>query len=334
MPKNKDFAIRIEIIDECLRNRLKRWSLQTLIDAVNDKLTEHYGKSVGKRTIQGDLKYLKDEKQAPIQKIKKGSETYLSYSDPDYSIKNLSIKNEEIIFLNDAINILRQVSDFKMLDDLDEIIGKLQNTVTINADGCAPIIHFEKHTISIGTHYIDDLFTAIKCKVPLRISYQSFKSTTPKSFIFYPYLLKEYRNRWFLIGRKGNETMITNLALDRIKEIKNSSECFIENDLFNCDTYFSNLIGVTFPEGQGIEAIILKVSANQVPYIRTKPIHHTQTVIREYRNGDIAIQLKLICNYELQSVLLGYGADIEVRRPLELRNCIKEILSEAVSQYE
>ena len=67
MPDNKNFACRIEIIDECLRNRFRKWTLQNLIDAVNDKLMERYGKTAGKRTIQDDLKFMKEEKVAPIE---------------------------------------------------------------------------------------------------------------------------------------------------------------------------------------------------------------------------------------------------------------------------
>src|SRR5258706_7422388 len=129
MPINKDFALRIEIIDECLRNHYRKWTLQNLIDTINEKLTDRYGKSVKKRTIQNDLKYLIDEKQAPIEKRKNGNKIYFYYSDVNYSIKNLPINSEEINYLNDAIQILRQVNDFKILGDVDEIINKLHNTL-------------------------------------------------------------------------------------------------------------------------------------------------------------------------------------------------------------
>ncbi len=334
MPQNKDFTVRIEIIDECLRNRSKKWTLQMIIDTVNYKLEERYGKTIGKRTIQDDIKYLIEQKHAPIEKIKAGTATYFFYSDADYSIRNLLIKSEEIDYLNDAINILRQVNDFKILRDVDDIILKLQNTVETSYGSNEPIIHFEKHTISIGTHFIDDIYSAIKFKTPIRVTYQSFRAETSKVCIVHPYLLKEYRNRWFLIGRQGNNTSVTNYALDRIKEIKNSNEIFIENDLFNNDTYFNNLIGVTFPQGQNIEIIDLKISANQVPYIRTKPIHHTQQILREYKNGSLLIRLSLICNYELRSVLLGYGCDLQVLRPIFLRNEIINIFDQGLKLYK
>lgn len=83
-------------------------------------------------------------------------------------------------------------------------------------------MQFEKHTTALGTGYIDKIFDAIKGKTALRITYQSFKALVPEQCVFHPYLLKEYRNRWFVIGRKENTASVTILALDRIREVKNS----------------------------------------------------------------------------------------------------------------
>jgi predicted DNA-binding transcriptional regulator YafY len=334
MPKNKDFALRIELIDECLRNNLQRWTLEKLVAEINHKLKERYNKTAGKHTIQNDIKYLIEEKNAPIAKKREGNVIYFYNLDKNFSIKNLPIQEEEVILLNDAINILSQVSEFQIVDDVKEIILKLQNTVSSENVKNPAIIQFEKQDISVGVEYIDDIFTAIKEKITLRISYQSFKAENAEECTFYPYLLKEYRNRWFVIGRKEHLDKPTNLALDRIKKIKSSTGAYVENDLFNPEVYFNNLIGVTFPEGAKIETIELKIAAGQVPYIKTKPIHHTQTVIKEYKNGNIVIELHLIINYEFRSVLLSYGCDITVIKPLELREQVKDIFAKGSDCYK
>ncbi|WP_121352034.1 helix-turn-helix transcriptional regulator [Flavisolibacter nicotianae] len=333
MPDNKNFAARIEIIDECLRNHYRRWTLQNLIDAVNEKLNERFGISAGKRTIQDDLKYLKEQKVAPIEKRKEGPTTYFYYSDSSYSIKNLPIGSEEISLLNDAIHILKQVNDFKVLEDVNGIIHKLQNTVNTNVPGGPAIIQFEKHTVAFGTEHIDDLFSAIKEKTVLRITYQSFKATEPTEGLFHPYLLREYRNRWFLIGSHDGSEKVTNLALDRIKAIKPSLHPFVANPFFDPETYFNNLVGVSLPEGEPVQAVEIKIAPSQAPYIRTKPIHHTQEILKVYANGALLIRLQLVVNYELRSVLLGYGCDVEVLKPIALRNSMKEIFETAASCY-
>jgi hypothetical protein len=127
MPENKDFGLRIEIIDECLRNTYRKWSLQTLTDTVNEKLFDRYGKHAARRTIQSDLKYMRDEKQAPIRRSKQNGANYFAFSDPGYSLRNIPVDLEEMAILQDAINILRQVNDFKIISDVQAIIDKLQN---------------------------------------------------------------------------------------------------------------------------------------------------------------------------------------------------------------
>ena len=334
MPSNKDFALRVEILDACFRNNLRKWTLDKLVEEVNKKLDDLYGKKASKHTIQNDIKSLIRQHDAPIDKKKEGAKTYFYYLDSNFSIKNLPIKADEVALLRDVVNTLSQVSDFQIVRDVEDIIIKLQNTISIDVEKSPAIMQFEKHTTAIGTEYIDSLFTAIKSKMALRISYQSFKAPQAEECIFHPYLLKEYRNRWFVIGRKADSKMITNLALDRIKGIKNSNAEYVTNDLFETDTYFNNMIGVTIPENAAIDCIQIKVSSKQVPYIRTKPIHHTQKIIKEFKNGDIIIELSIISNYELRSVLLSYGCDIVVIKPLTLRKEMQEIFKAGANCYK
>lgn len=324
MPRNKNFTRRIEILDECLRRRQKKWFIEDLLKAVNDKLVERFDKKVGKRSLYDDLKYLQEEKNAPIIKCWEGQRVYYKYEDATYSILNLPISEEEIIKLKDAIKMLREVNDFNLLDDVDMIVEKLEHTIATNVPENRSMIQFEKHTYADGAEYIDDIFSAIKEKNVLKIVYQPFGAPEPQEWVIHPYLLKEYRNRWFLICRRDGTQKVSNLALDRIKKIKNSSIPFVENDLFDADTFYAYLIGVTFPEGENAQDILLKVTGRQVNYVKTKPIHKSQEIVEEPDGNTLIIRLKLINNYELQSVLLSYTPDIEVLQPISLRDQLKE----------
>lgn len=179
---------------------------------------------------------------------------------------------------------------------------------------------------------MDNLFNAVKEKTALNITYQPFGKNAFEQII-HPYLLKEFRNRQFLIARDDKFNTTCNLALDRIRRVKPLQSSFKENDLFDPNTYFNNLVGVTFPEGEEIRNIVLRASPNQVPYIKSKPIHFTQET-EDLKDGWILVKLNLINNYELRSVLLSYGADIEVIEPIELRKQMREILQNAGKNYD
>lgn len=189
------------------------------------------------------------------------------------------------------------------------------------------------HTKALGEAYLDDLFTAIKEKMTLKIQYQPFSKSEPYDWLVHPYLLKQYRNRWFLIARVGDNQRVTNLALDRIKKIANSKEPFLENDIFDPEIYYNNLIGVTTTENDKPEDIEIKVATASVPYILTKPIHFSQETLKTYKDGSIKIGLKLIHNFELRTLLFSYGPGIEVLKPVSLREKLKEELEKTVNLY-
>jgi predicted DNA-binding transcriptional regulator YafY len=334
MAKNKDFFHRVAIIDECLRRRDKKWYIDELLDCVNERLHLDYNKSISVRTLQYDIDYLIKEKQAPIDKIRDGNKVLIRYSDINFSIKNIPLQDEELILLKDAANILRQVSGLSIIHDIDGIVTKLENTIAVTQQNNQSLIQFEKHTSSTGSAYMDDIFTAIKANIALEIEYQPFGKNEPYKWLVHPYLLKEYRNRWFLIGRLDGEKKLTTIALDRIKKIKPSQKPYIQNDLFDTESFFNNVIGVTLPEGEDVCDIIINVKAKQAPYIRTKPIHFRQDITRTNEDGSIQIKLRLINNYELRSVLLSYGSDLEVIEPMKLREQMKEVFQSGYTLYQ
>lgn len=67
--------------------------------------------------------------------------------------------------------------------------------------------------------------------------------------------------------------------------------------------------------------IIIKIMPAAVNYVRTKPVHSGQQIIKEHKNGSIEVLLMLFINYELKTTLLSYGPVIELLKPkLERRD--------------
>jgi predicted DNA-binding transcriptional regulator YafY len=334
MPLNKAFALRIQIIDDCLRRRQRTWSMEDLLEEVNNKLSGQSGKAVSIRTIYGDVKAMTLDMDAPIESFKQGSKTCYRYADPNYSIRKLPVQQEDIQTLRDAIELLTQVKGFPIADELRGVVERLENTVSTNIEGRHGIIQFEHHVRAAGTERLQDLFEAIKGKTVLRIQYQPFGKEA-REHIIHPYLLKEFRNRWFLLGRIDGHSFVTNLALDRIQKVKPIlRHAYIENNVFDPDAYFDNLIGVTWPEGAQPETITLRVSAALFPYIHTKPIHHSQTVVREFRDGSRRIRLCIVNNYELRMALMSMGPRVVVEKPVGLRKTMGEMYKEGLRHYE
>jgi len=325
MPVTKNFSLRIEILDQLLSIG-KKFTFSQLLERINEKLSEMGLSEISDRTLRNDIKFLRDEKDAPLFKATNTEPFY--YYVNKFSIKELIISDEDVDYFKQAADILKKVAGLSFGAELDEIIKKLENRVHTNIPERSNFIQFENQVITLGLNWLDDLFNSIKNKSVLRVSYLPFHYETAKDFIFHPYLLKQYRNRWFVFGRTDENNFLTIFALDRIKGIKNSKNNYIENNLFDPEEYFNNLVGVSVKKDSKIEDILIKVKGPQLQYILSKPIHNNQEMVKKYKNGDAMIKLKLFVNYELVSQLMGYGSTIEVIKPQFLRDEIKvDILS-------
>lgn len=330
MPITRKPLLRAEILDELLAHG--RWTGQELLTRLNDKLEDLDEKTIDARTLKRDLDFLEFEKHAPLHRPKKGSMAYY-YTEP-FSLRNIPLDSDEVASLKEAITILSNVENFEMIGDLDVIVAKLENRIHTNLPANRSVVQFEDHTHAKGIHWFSELFDAIREQTALQINYQSFKQPQPKDYVIHPYLLKEYRNRWWLLGRCGTENRIMTLGLDRINAVRISKEAFIDNDLFDPDNYFEKAIGVSIDYQAKPEEIILKVNSASVQHVESKPIHKCQKILTRNQDGSIVIQLHLVINYELKATILSFGEHIEVVAPPHLINDIKNSLDKALSLYK
>jgi predicted DNA-binding transcriptional regulator YafY len=329
MPSTRKPTERAEILDELLR--FGRWTGPELFERLNEKLADLDSEAITDRTFKRDLDYL-ESKGAPLHRPKKGDMVY--YYTEKFSLKDIRLDGDEVRALKQAINILKKVENFQMMDELDLIIGKLENRIHTNVADNQTIVQFENHTKALGSDKFTDLFDAIREQPTIEVMYHSYKHSASKEFIVHPYLLKEYRNRWFLLGRDGDTKRILTLGLDRIKKVKVSKQKFIVNDLFHPDTYFDKVIGVSMDYDKLPEDIVLRINPVSVQHVELKPIHKDQQEIRKEADGSLIIKLNLMINYELKATILGFGNGIEVLEPVSLRDEIKLIHEQSFLQYK
>ncbi len=330
--ERRHIGLRTEILDELLSSNNRR-NYHDLLSVLNKKLEEIGDVPVSGRTLKYDISFLENKKGAPIHRpTKKDPAVYYTEK---FSLKTTIIDDDDIAIMKKAVAILKKATDIKLNTAIDGIISKLENKIHTNIPDSNTMIAFEAHTEAKGKEYFDEIFSAIQEKCPIKIIYQPF-GKEEREWIVHPYMLKEYRNRWFLICRVGDNNIVSNIGLDRIKgKIKNSSHSFIENDLFDAETYYNNLIGVSFPESQKQpEEIIIKIMPDAVNYVRTKPIHSGQQIIKEHKNGSIEVSLMLFINYELKTTLLSYGPVIEVLKPKKLREEIRDLYKMGSAIYK
>ncbi len=338
MATNKIALIRYQTIDKCLQNHFRKWTLEDLIEKVSEALYEYEGitSGVSKRTIQGDIQVMRSEKlgyNAPIVVVDR---KYYEYEDTEFSIHNSPVSSADLDKMKEVISVMKQLNGFNYFDDMNEIITRLENNLSKKNPQQTNYIQFEENPLLKGLEHLNRLYQAIVKKQVLLISYQSFQSKKqePMQAIYYPYLLKEYRNRWFLLVKSRKSKVLYTLALDRIVEFYElANEPFVDAPELDFDRYYDNVLGVTKTPKDREQRVVFRVTNKLAPYVVTKPIHATQKLLEETENGTL-FSIDVIHNFELEREFLGFGEEIEILAPRLLKRNIKRRLEKAVEFYK
>jgi predicted DNA-binding transcriptional regulator YafY len=335
MAQNKNALIRYRTIDKCLQNRYRKWTLNDLIEACSDALYEYEGKdvNVSKRTVQLDIQLMRSDKlgyNAPIIVYEK---RYYKYENPSYSITDIPLTDLDMNVLSEAVEMLKQFKDFSLFSELGGIIQRLEDRVYTEKTKQPAIIHLDKNENLKNLHHLDALYQSILKRQVLTITYQSFSARHPARFDFHPYIIKEFNNRWFLVGKKNKHQGLLTLALDRLLEIEVNSEIIYQKEDFDADDYYKNTYGVTVINKAQLIEIELLIDAKNAPYVLTKPFHHSQELIEKYDDRSIKIKLLVHHNYEIERLLLGFGEGITILKPRALRQKIEWKLRKALEKY-
>lgn len=317
-------------------------TLDELIDACQDAIDRTIGfGSVSRRTIQHDIQEMRySEALAYHAPIVVKDKKFYTYEDKHYSIAKLRFSDEDMRQLSEAIDVLKQMSGFAAFQDVEDVVNRLEDHVASMRFKTDPVILLEKNDRLRGLEFITPIHEAITSKTVLKVLYKPFRSTEPMSLVVSPYILKEFRNRWFLFGRKKqtegvpSDQLLTNLALDRIVELEACSEPYERDPKFHPDEFFRDIIGVTRANDAKVEIVRFMVDADQTPYIRTKPLHPSQKEVQQNEDGSVVFEISVIQNFELQRDILGYGEHITVLSPQFLVDAIRARYIKCVDNYK
>lgn len=335
MAINKLALIRYKTIDQCLQNTYRKWTLEDLIEKVSDALYEYEGISSGvsKRTIQGDIQLMRSDKLGHNAPIVVKERKYYMYEDTGYTINSTNITDADIDKMSEIVSVLREMNGFNFFDDMNDIIARLENNILKSTNKADSYIQLEGNKLLKGLEHILPLYQLIRKQVPLLINYQSFKATESKQSVYSPYLLKEYRNRWFLIARAHKGKGLITLALDRIIDfMEMTPRDYIPYSGISFERYFSDVIGVTTAPTIRANKVVLWVEKKHAPYVLTKPIHHSQQLLKEDETG-IIIRFDVVLNFELEKEILGFGEAVKVLGPRHLQTIIKKRLEKMNGLY-
>ncbi|MBP5335906.1 MAG: WYL domain-containing protein [Bacteroidales bacterium] len=312
---------------------MKKYYAEDLIKKCNEALVEYYGKEesgISRRTFFEDLNDLDEivgEYGVEILRLNDGRKKYYRYDTEGFSLFTKGFTEDELRVLKESIQTLQRFKGLPSFQWMDTLVSKLEDKLTIKSS-VSNILGYEENTDYVGVEWLKAVFEAIIGQQPLQVDYRTFDNTE-FHWTIHPYYIKQYNNRWHLIGYNPEFQDLSHVPLDRIDDIKPLHIEYIPNIDIDFDQYFKDVIGATVRKAKP-ERIVLRFSLSRLQYVLTKPIHHSQ-VCSDTQEG--IVTLNLIPNQEFEALLLSYGPDVEVLAPETLRDQIREIIERAYNKY-
>lgn len=329
MAVTKNALLRYRTLDECFSNPYKKFFLADLVRICSEKLTEYYGYdfSIEKRALQYDIAFMKSSAgyDAPIETIKDGKSSYYRYSDMTFSITKKELNPSELLSVKDALVMMSRMKGIPGFGWINEMQVQLESALNFRLSS-KQIVAFEENEYLKGKDFLNQLYHYINEEFTLNLTYKPFTSDCSENFIVSPYYLKQYNNRWFLLGWNHNNSRQEIYPLDRIEFLESVQIQYIPTAI-DFNEYFEDIIGVTYYEEKDVEEVVIEMTASIIPYVITKPLHGSQKV------KDNILTLKLKLNYELESVILSFGEQMKVLQPVELQGKIRNRLISAEKNY-
>ncbi len=276
---------------------------QHLQDRINHLQEDDDSLNIGisKRTLQRDFREIKKLFGIDIEYSKREKGYHIANAEMDYAGLEILMESYDIF---KALNMAQDIAPFVFVDK-----QKPQNT-----DNLFGLLH------------------AIKNKLVIHFDYQKFWEETPVARTAEPYLLKEFRNRWYIITKDLKDATIKTFALDRLTNLDIKTTKFTHTNAGQFIENFRYCFGIICPDAATPQEIILSFDPFQGKYIKSLQLHATQQILADNQD-ELRIKLRLFITHDFIMELLSYGDNVKVIKPASLAKDIKAAHQKAFQQY-
>jgi predicted DNA-binding transcriptional regulator YafY len=326
MPIVKDREDRLKVIND----RLQRWGGHPV---PTSELARHC--NVSESMIKKDIAYMRITYDAPIDYNHKRRGYH--YTKPFELAATVTLTDKDLSTLHTALATLQQFQHLSLFDDLRGTVDKLDKAVRFRsnqADDFGRYILFESVPYTKGSEWVETFLQAIHQQQILEFQHQRYDTEVTKTHRLFPYVVKEHRNRWYVVGWRLNDSQIRVFGLDRII----SGSIAVQNlevtpPPFDAEAYLRKALGVAVYDDPA-EAVILAFTREQGFRFRAQPFYpfREEDVLVD-NETEFRVKLDVIVNLELVFELARLGNQVKVLEPEHLRDELTAFLSDALAQY-
>lgn len=334
MAKSKFAHARYLLINRELRKR--NWV--TTADLKN-KIESELEFKISIRQIEKDLEAMKSDSflgyNAPIKHDKK--QRAYQYTNREFTIEKFNLGDEEILALKFYAASLNQYRDLGVFKDFSNALRKVVEAVTIKSlitggTDSRLVVQTDNNNDVRGVEHLSEIANAIDKRKKIVFTYKKFEDDEAKERKLAPYLLKENKNRWYIVGKLEGSDNITTFALDRTSNLVVVEDCFNLDPSFDAIQYFKYSFGISAPSDP-TRKIILLFNPQEANYVKTLRIHPSQKTISDTPKNGLKISINVKPCYELYEYILGKGDAVKVISPKFIADQIALRHSDSVKLY-
>ena len=211
----------------------------------------------------------------------------------DYGIIVKHSKANDGFYLDEeqSLNVDSFLSHMEIIATAEQI----SNNLNAN-NNLLSFIEFENKAAIETIPNFKTILEAIQQQIPINFKHYSFYHLKEEEYTLKPYFLKQYQNRWYVIGEteKGYRTF----GIDRIENITIGTKKF-KAKTEEAKDKFSHVIGLNYMDHK-MEKIQLSFHISQKPYIVSLPLHHSQKEINSDNETTFDIELRIHPNFEFR----------------------------------
>jgi predicted DNA-binding transcriptional regulator YafY len=222
-------------------------------------------------------------------------------------------------------------------DENSDLNGRLMEAFDListwkMSEGLTKFIYFERRKAQ-GTNHFYGLLHAVRNRFVIELTHQKFEYDEPTKRLVEPYGLKESKGRWYLLAKEVGKDKVKTFGLDRILDFDITRKHFSPPENYNANDDFKYCFGIINLSDVKPQEIILSIDPDQGKYLKSYPLHETQSILIDNKD-ELRIRLFLLITQDLVMEILSYADDITVISPKSLFKEVQKRHEDAFKQCQ
>ena len=248
----------------------------------------------------------------------------------DFGLEIAYSKTDNGYYIDEDKSV-RVDSFFKFLEIVS--IADIFSESLLDSNKILDYVSFDDSKSFRGIENLKDLLIGINQNRKIKFVHENFEMHTFKKYEITPLLLKEYENRWYVIGVPNGMNEIRTFGVDRLSKLIVGKISKLKKNTFAKQiNSFKNVVGINFEDGETVKISIL-VDELHIKYMKSLPLHQSQEIYPTKIDGKYKVTFNVILNYEFKTQILKMSDSVEVISPIELRDEIRGMLESSLKKY-